>query len=48
MIQMMCSSIEFLLANIERDIAPVELAKSGLKPISSAEHLTLARGYSLM
>ena len=34
MMRMNYSSFEFLLANIERDITPMELAKGGLKPIS--------------
>ena len=41
MMRMKYSSFEFLLANIERHITPIELAKGGLKPISSAERLTL-------
>ena len=41
MMRMKYSSFEFLLANIERDIFPMELAKGGLKPISTAECLTL-------
>ena len=35
------SSFQFLRANIERDITPVELAKVGIKPKSPAERLTL-------
>ena len=35
------SSFQFFLANIERDITSIELAKGGLKPISPAKRLTL-------
>ena len=41
MMRMKYSSFEFLLANIERDIIPMELAKGGLKSIRPAERLTL-------
>ena len=41
MMGMKYSSFEFLPANIERDITPVEFAKGGHKPKSPAEHLTL-------
>ena len=32
MVCMKYSSFEFILANIKRDITPMELAKGGLKP----------------
>ena len=39
--RMKYSSFQFLLSNIERNITPMELAKSGLKPVSLAERLAL-------
>ena len=41
MMYMKCSSFRYLLANIERDITPMELEKRGLKPTSPAKCLTL-------
>ena len=45
MIRMKYSLFQLLLANIEREITPMELAKGRLKPISTAERLTLTRGF---
>ena len=41
MMRMKYSSFQFLLANIERDITPMKLAKGGFKPICPAGSLTL-------
>ena len=41
MMHMKYSSFEFFLANIERDITQMELAKGGLKPIIPDKRLTL-------
>ena len=40
MMRMRNVSFQFLLANIEGDITPVELEKVGLSPISPAERFT--------
>ena len=45
MMRMKYSSFQFLLANIERDVTPVELAKGELKPMSPAELLTLTQRF---
>ena len=41
MMRMKYSLFQFLLAYIERDITPMELAKACVKPISPAERLKL-------
>ena len=40
MVRMNFDSFKFILMKIEKDIAPIELERGGLKPISAAERLT--------
>ena len=39
MMRMKYSSFQFLPANIEQDVTPIELAKGGLKPMSPALYI---------